>query len=69
MCVQNNLKPSSNDIGTETDHSELLKHNLTSVTIMEDDEENEDEEEEFKEPEPEPTLDNDEHMLMSITEK
>ena len=67
MCVQNDLKPSTKNIGTETDHSELLKHDLKSVTIME--EEEEEEEEEFQEPEIEPTLDNDENMLMSIHEK
>ena len=65
MCVQNDLKPSTKNIGTETDHSELLKHDLKSVTIMEEEEE----EEEFQEPEIDPTLDNDENMLMSIHEK
>jgi len=65
MCVQNNLKPSTKNIGTETEHSELLKHDLKSVPIMEEEEE----EEEFQEPEIDPTLDNDENMLMSIHEK
>ena len=63
LCVQNNLKPSVKEIGTETDHSELLKHDLKSVPIIEEDEE------EFQQPEPEPTLDNDENVLMSIIEK
>ena len=66
LCVQNNLKPSVKEIGTETDHSELLKHDLKSVPIIEEDEEDE---EEFQQPEPEPTLDNDENVLMSIIEK
>lgn len=73
LSVQNNLRPSAKEIGTETDHSELLKHNLTSVPIMEEDEEDEENQEEnqeeFQEPEPEPTLDNNENMLMSISEK
>ena len=69
LCVQNNLKPSVKEIGTETDHSELLKHDLKSVPIMEEDEEDEEDEEEFQQPEPEPTLDNDENVLMSIIEK
>ena len=69
LCVQNNLKPSVKEIGTETDHSELLKHDLKSVPIIEEDEEDEEDEEEFQQPEPEPTLDNDENVLMSIIEK
>ena len=73
MCVQNNLKPSTKNVGTESDHSELLKHDLKSVPIMEDEEEDEDDEEvdneEFQEPEIEPVMDNNENMLMSINEK
>tara|TARA_B100001093_G_scaffold211205_1_gene202715 strand:- start:14821 stop:15432 length:612 start_codon:yes stop_codon:yes gene_type:complete len=71
IALKNNLKPETRDVSSETDHSELLKVDLTKVPITEEEEEEDDAEEEMQQPEPEPliTEESQENLLMDIMEK